>query len=320
MSSRTRASAALALVTVLMAALCACSGPSPRSLLRSIDDGAVLIGVKADQPGLGLRGGDGEYSGFDIDVARYVVRTVAAARGKGEPKITWRESPTPQRERLIDNGEVDAIVASYSIDSARATEVAFAGPYLTTRQGLLVRRDEAAVGTVSDLGRDRTLCSVAGSTSARSVAALLPGVRSIEYDSYSACADALARRAVDAVTTDEVILAGFAAQRPDAFRLVDMVLPKDTCVDGRLRSAGAPFSVERYGIGLAHGDDAARDAVNAALRQMLESGEWERSLRRAVGDEEAARTIERDGGTDRLVPGIGDLGFLTATSAPCAAR
>ena len=320
MSSRTRASAALALVTVLMAALCACSGPSPRSLLRSIDDGAVLIGVKADQPGLGLRGGDGEYSGFDIDVARYVVRTVAAARGKGEPKITWRESPTPQRERLIDNGEVDAIVASYSIDAARATEVAFAGPYLTTRQGLLVRRDEAAVGTVSDLGHDRTLCSVAGSTSARSVAALLPGVRSIEYDSYSACADALARRAVDAVTTDEVILAGFAAQRPDAFRLVDMVLPKDTCVDGRLRYAGAPFSVERYGIGLAHGDDAARDAVNAALRQMLESGEWERSLRRAVGDEEAARTIERDGGTDRLVPGIGDLGFLSATSAPCAAR
>ncbi|MEC4614146.1 transporter substrate-binding domain-containing protein [Tsukamurella tyrosinosolvens] len=320
MSSRTRASAALALVTVLMAALCACSGPSPRSLLRSIDDGAVLIGVKADQPGLGLRGGDGEYSGFDIDVARYVVRTVAAARGKGEPKITWRESPTPQRERLIDNGEVDAIVASYSIDAARATEVAFAGPYLTTRQGLLVRRDEAAVGTVSDLGHDRTLCSVAGSTSARSVAALLPGVRSIEYDSYSACADALARRAVDAVTTDEVILAGFAAQRPDAFRLVDMVLPKDTCVDGRLRSAGAPFSVERYGIGLAHGDAAARDAVNAALRQMLESGELERSLRRAVGDEEAARTIERDGGTDRLVPGIGDLGFLSATSAPCAAR
>ena len=221
---------------------------------------------------------------------------------------------------MIDNGEVDAIVASYSIDAARAAEVTFAGPYLTTRQGLLVRRDEAAVGTVSDLGRDRTLCAVTGSTSARTVAALLPGVRLIEYGSYSACAEALARRAVDAVTTDEVILAGFAAQRPDAFRLVDMALPKDTCVDGRLRTAGAPFSVERYGIGLAHGDDTARDAVNAALRQMLASGEWERALRRAVGDEEAGRTIDRDGGPDRLVAGIGDLGFLTATSAPCTAR
>ncbi|NMD56153.1 MULTISPECIES: transporter substrate-binding domain-containing protein [Tsukamurella] len=320
MPSRPRASAAVALVTVLMAALCACSGPSPRSLLRSIDDGAVILGVKADQPGLGLRGAGGDYAGFDIDIARYVVRTVAASRGKPEPRITWRESPTPQRERLIDNGEVDAIVASYSIDAARAAAVTFAGPYLTTRQGLLVRGDESAVGTVSDLGRDRTLCAVTGSTSARTVAALLPGVRLIEYDSYSACADALARRAVDAFTTDEVILAGFAAQRPNAFRLVDMLVPRDTCVDGRLRTAGAPLSVERYGVGLAHGDDAARDAVNAALRSMLASGEWERALRRAVGDEEAGRTVERDGGPDRLVDGIGDLGFLAATSAPCAAR
>ncbi|MGX9296839.1 glutamate ABC transporter substrate-binding protein [Tsukamurella paurometabola] len=280
----------------------------------------MILGVKADQPGLALRGADGQYSGFDIDLARYLVREVAASRGKPEPTITWRESPTPQRERLIDNGEVDAVVASYSIDAARAAKVTFAGPYLSTRQGLLVRKDETTIATVSDLGRDRTLCSVSGSTSARTVASLLPGVRLLEYDSYAACADALARRTVDAVTTDEVILAGFAAQRPDAFRLVDMLLPKDTCVDGRLRTAGSPFSVERYGVGLARGDDAARDAVNAALRQMLETGEWERALRRAVGDEEAGRTIERDGGADRLVAGIGDLGFLAATSAPCTAR
>lgn len=309
----------MALVTVLIAALCACSGPSPRNLLRSIDDGAVILGVKADQPGLGLRGGDGRYSGFDIDVARYVVRTVAAARGKPEPRITWRESPTSQRERLIGNGEVDAIVASYSIDADRSSDVSFAGPYLSTRQGLLVRRGDTTVGAVSDLGRDRRLCSVAGSTSAQAVAAALPGVRITEYDTYSACTDALARGAVDAVTTDEVVLAGFAAQRPKAFRVVDLVLPKDTCIDGRLRAAGGAVSVERYGIGFAHGDTATRDAVNAALRQMLESGEWEKSLRRAVGDEEAGRTLERDGGVDRLVPGVGDLGFLTATSAPCTA-
>lgn len=320
MPSQPRASAALALITVLMAALCACSGPGPRSLLRSIDDGAVLIGVKADQPGLGLRGTDGAYSGFDIDVARYVLRAIAAARGKDEPRITWRESPTSQREDLIGKGEVDAIVATYSIDGDRADVVSFAGPYLTTRQGLLVRGDEAAVHTVSDLGRDRALCAVTGSTSARAVTAILPGVRVTERDTYSACVDALTRRIVDAVTTDEVILAGFAAQRPSAFRLVDMTLPKDTCVGGRLRAAGGPFSVERYGIGLARGDDAARDAINAALRGMLESGEWERALRRSVGDQEAARTVDRDGGADRLVAGLGDFGFLTATSAPCAAR
>lgn len=288
--------------------------------MRSIDDGAVIVGVKVDQPGLGLRGPDGAVSGFDADVARYVVRSLAAARGRAEPRITWRETPTSQREKLIDNGEVDAVVASYSIDAARAEQVAFAGPYLTTRQGLLVRRDETAIGTVSDLGRDRTLCSVTGSTSASTVKSLLPGVRLTEFDTYSACVDALGRGNVDAVTTDEVILAGFAQQRPGVFRLVDMPLPKDTCIDGRLRGAGTPFAVERYGIGLARGDDAVRDAVNAALRTMIESGEWERSLRRAVGDAEAERTLERDGRGDELIARIGNLDFVDATSAPCAAR
>lgn len=69
-------------------------GPSPRSLLASIDDGAVIIGVKADQPGLGLRDDAGRYTGFDVDIARSVVRDLASARGKPEPRITWRESPT----------------------------------------------------------------------------------------------------------------------------------------------------------------------------------------------------------------------------------
>lgn len=315
-----RRSAALALATVLVAALCACSGPGPRNLLRSIDNGAVLIGVKADQPGLGLRSADGAMSGFDVDVARYVVDTIAADRGKPAPKITWRETPTSQREKLIENGEVDAVVASYSIDTARAAAVGFAGPYLVTRQGLLVRRDEAAINAVSDLGRDRTLCAVTGSTSAGAVKALLPGVQLTEFDTYSACAEALAERHVDAVTTDEVILAGFAQQRPDAFRLVDMALPSDACVDGRLRTAGSPFAIERYGIGISHADDASRDALNSALRRMVESGEWERSLRRAVGDAEVDRITARDASGGEPAFRIGDLAFLTTTSTPCAAR
>ncbi|WP_461165522.1 transporter substrate-binding domain-containing protein [Tsukamurella serpentis] len=303
-----------------MAALCACSGPSPRSLLQSIDDGAVLIGVKADQPGLGLRGPGGGFSGFDIDVARYVVSTIAAGRGRAEPRITWRETPTSQRERLIDNGEVDAVVASYSIDPERAARVGFAGPYLVTRQALLVRRDDQSIRAAGDLRRGKALCSVSGSTSARTARGVLPGVRLTEFDTYSACADAVARLSADAVTTDEVILAGFAAQRPEEFRLVDVTLPEDSCVDGRLRTAGAPLAVERYGIGLGYGDDQARDAVNAALRQMIESGEWERSLRRAVGDEQATRTLARDGGTAESLARVGDLGFLAAAGTACGDR
>lgn len=315
-----RASAAVALVSVLTATLCACSGPSPRSLLRSIDDGAVLLGVKADQPGLGLRGPDGAMSGFDIDVARYVVKQIASARGRAEPRITWRETPTAQREQLIRKGEVDAVIASYSIDKARTSDVTFAGPYLTTQQALLVR-DDGAVSSLTDLGAGRTLCSVSGSTSARTVKILLPGVRLTEADSYSSCVDSLRQKKVDAVTTDDTILAGFVQQHPgDGMRVLDMALPADACIDGQARRAGSPFAIERYGIGLAHGDNTARDAVNTALKAMVDSGEWGRALRRDLGATQTERMTARAGGDSAIAPKVGDLSFLSATSTPCTAR
>ena len=267
MITASRASAALALVTVLMAALCACSGPSARSLLRSIDDGAVLIGVKADQPGLGLRGADGAYSGFDIDVARYVLKAIAATRGKDEPRITWRESPTSQRENLIDNGEVDAIVATYSIDTDRAARVAFAGPYLTTRQGLLVRADDTSITGPDTLGTKK-LCSVTGSTPAQKIHDQYPDVQLQEFGTYSECLPALLNGTIDAVTTDDTILAGFAAQEQYV---------------GKLKLTGEPFTTEKYGVGLKKGDTALCTKVNDAIKKMVDDGAWKAAVEKTLG-------------------------------------
>ncbi|GAA4393053.1 glutamate ABC transporter substrate-binding protein [Tsukamurella soli] len=315
---RCRVAGALAVTVGLLAALLTtCGTTDPRDLLKDIEGGRVILGTKYDQPGLGMRNPDRSMSGFDVDVATYVVDRIADEHGWRHPRITWRETPSAQRETLIGNGEVDIIAATYSIDAARAKRVAFAGPYLVLRQGLLVRADDTTLRSLTDLGKGRTLCSVSGSTSAQNVKAQLPGVQLQEFDSYSACVTALHQKEVDAVTTDETILAGFAQLYAGEFRTVDMSYPKDACVGGRLQKAGSPFATERYGIGLAKGDTAAKDAVDAALTDMISSGAWQRALRASLGDGEVDRLLTRAGGFDRFRPAIGDLSFLDSTPPAC---
>ncbi|MGI9124323.1 MAG: transporter substrate-binding domain-containing protein, partial [Mycobacterium sp.] len=116
------------LLAVAMLALSGCTGDGHR----------ITIGTKFDQPGLAVKKPDGSMAGFDVDVATYV----AGKLGYRPDEIQWKESPSGQRETLIQNGQVDYIVATYSITDARLKKVAFAGPYLQTGQSLLVRADE----------------------------------------------------------------------------------------------------------------------------------------------------------------------------------
>jgi glutamate transport system substrate-binding protein len=109
---------------------------------------------------------------------------------------------------LIRNGQVDYIVATYSITDARKKKVSFAGPYLTAGQRLLVRANNKDIDGPQSLQNNKKLCSVAGSIPAQRVKDRYPGVQLQRYDTYSACIEALRNGAVDAVTTDDVIVAG----------------------------------------------------------------------------------------------------------------
>ena len=139
---RALATTSIAALTATM--LVACGGTSNASgdgLLAQIEAGNVTLGTKYDQPGLGLREADGSMTGLDVEIMTYVVNSIADANGWEHPEITWRETPSAQRETLIQNGEVAAIGATYSINSSRAEAVSFGGPYLLTHQGLLVRSE-----------------------------------------------------------------------------------------------------------------------------------------------------------------------------------
>lgn len=318
--------AALGALAVLAGSLTACGSTEPRDLLESIRSGHVILGTKFDQPGLGLENPGGGITGFDAAVSKYVVTQIAGELGVDMPEISWKETPSAQRETFIRNGEVDTIAATYSITEPRMKDVDFAGPYLVTYQGLLARADDDNIQRLSDMADNRKLCSAAGSTPAQNVKRLLSGVQLQQFDSYSSCVEGLRRDKVDAVTTDEIILAGYSNFWQDEFKLVDMTYDQDTCVKGALKKEGAPFSFEYYGIGMAKNYPEAVTQVNKALKKMLvvPPGEryspWEKALREALGDPFVDNLIERaqrPGSQYLFQPDPGDLSFLTAATTEC---
>ncbi|GAB3624871.1 glutamate ABC transporter substrate-binding protein [Mariniluteicoccus endophyticus] len=238
---------------------------------------AIKIGIKFDQPGLGLKEGSG-YSGFDVEVAKYVAKEM----GYDPAKIQFVETPSAQRETMLQGDQVKMIFATYSITDARKQKVSFGGPYFIAGQDLLVKTDSAIGGPETMNGKK--LCSVAGSTPAKNIKdKYAKDVQLQEYDTYSKCVEALASGAVDAVTTDNVILAGYAAQ------------PQ---YKGKLKVVGKPFSTEKYGVGVKKGDTETCTKVNTAIEKMVSSGEWKKALEKTVG----ASGFEPDSSTNPPKP------------------
>lgn len=283
---------AAVVATASVVALTACGSGGARDLLADIESGHVVMGTKYDQPNLGERTPDKQFAGLDTDVSRYVVEYIAKKHGWATPEIEWRETPSAQRETLINNGEVNMITATYSINKGRLKAVDFAGPYVVTHQALLVREDSGIKG-LKDIAPGTRLCSVSGSTPAQKVKDALPEVQLQEFDTYAACAEGLKQGVVDATTTDATILAGFAQRYKERF-------DEDYSVIQLKNDDGSFWTNENYGIGLPKGDDKAKAEVNEALNEMHDSGEFQKIVAKNLGD-------NVDIGEK---PKIGDLSFV----------
>jgi len=251
-------------LTVALVVLAACgsgggSGPNPTPApVAGAPGGKLTIGVPFDEPGLGVRTGDA-YTGFDVDTAVYI----AGALGVTRDNITWKEANADQRQQLLESGGADLIVSTFSITDQRKQVVDFAGPYFVAHQDLLVRRNDTEI-TGPEALDGKTLCSVPGTTSAAYVTShFLGNIKLLEKPRFSDCVNSLANSEVDAVTTDDVILAGFAAQ------------PQ---YQGKLKVVGKGFSDEIYGVGVKKGNSDLVGKVNAALKQYIDDGSWRKSL------------------------------------------
>ncbi|MEU6352544.1 glutamate ABC transporter substrate-binding protein [Streptomyces sp. NPDC047072] len=261
-----KVTAASAAVLALALSATACGGDSKDDASSSSSGGGggtIKVGIKFDQPGLGLKEPNGSFAGFDVDVATYVAKQL----GYEPNQIEFVETKSADRENALARGDVKFIAATYSINDERKKKVDFAGPYLLAHQDLLVKSD-SDIKEGTDLN-GKNLCSVTGSTSAQNVKNdIAPKANLKEYGGYSECIAALQSGVVDAVTTDDSILAGFASQSQ---------------YKGKFKLAGLKLSNENYGIGVKKGDTATVDKINAALEKMVSDGSWQKAVDKNLG-------------------------------------
>jgi glutamate transport system substrate-binding protein len=236
--------------------------PAGSTMARIRDAGSVKVGVKFDQPGFGLNNPtSGEVEGFDVEVAKLIV----AAIGE-DVEVEFVETVSRNREPFLQNGTVDMVVATYTINDTRKQVVDFAGPYFVAEQDIMIKSDDSSITKVDDLD-GKNVCTVKGSTSERNVREKAPQANVTLFDTYSQCAEAMTDGRVVAVTTDNTILAGLVATSNGAFKLVE-----------------APFSEEPYGIGIKKDDDVFRSFINDVLDEIFENGEWADAFARTLGE------------------------------------
>src|SRR5215212_7987428 len=173
------------------------------TMARLNEAGKITVGTKFDQPGFGLLNPQTKQpEGFDVEVAKIV----AAKLGIPADNITWTETVSANREPFIQNGQVDIVVATYTINDARKQVVDFAGPYYEAGQDIMVASgNPEGINGPDDLA-GKNVCSVEGSTPAENIRDNYPEAQLVTYDVYSKCADDLKNGNVQAVTTDNVIL------------------------------------------------------------------------------------------------------------------
>ncbi|GGK82850.1 glutamate ABC transporter substrate-binding protein [Sphaerisporangium melleum] len=271
---RLRRFGALLLSAAALSSLAACGGGSDSyaSVVEKAEKTKKLtIGVKFDQPALGLKKPDGSVEGFDVDVAKYVAKQL----GVDESNISWKETISKNREPFIQQGQVDLVVATYSILPERKEKVGFGGPYILAHQDTMVRGNETSISKVEDL-KGKRICQASGSNSYKRITDPPPNGRSIEAQlvpagSYGECVERLKGGTLDAVTTDNLILAGFASQGGD-FKIL-----------------GVPFTDEKYGIGMKKGDTSTCNKVNEAITKMYQDGTATQLLQKWFG---AAKGLE----------------------------
>lgn len=268
---------------VLAGSLAACGGDSESepevvsdaefeagtTMAKLSDAGSMTVGTKFDQPGFGLLGLEDTPEGFDVEVAKIV----AGAMGIAPEDIEWKQASSDIREQVIEDGDVDMVVATYTINEERAERITFAGPYYEAGQQLMVTADNDSIEGPEDIADnpDMKVCSVTGSTPSEQIKEYLASDdQLVLFDIYDKCKDALGNGQVDIVTTDNVILLGYVDESEGDFKLV-----------------GEQFTEEPYGIGIEKGDVEFCEFINETLADNEDAyvAAWEATAGEVEGTE-----------------------------------
>lgn len=234
--------------------------PAGSTMAELADAGSMTIGTKFDQPLFGLVGPNGEPEGFDVEIATII----AGELGIDPDSIEWVETTSQNRETFIENGNVDMVVATYTINDDRKARVDFAGPYYSAGQSILTMTSNEDIQGPDDLA-GKKVCTVSGSTPEANLLENFPDTEVVPFGTYAECIEPLRNGQVDAVSTDNVILAGFASENDD------------------MEVRGEPFTEEPYGIGLTKGDTEFRNWINDVLEEIYADGRWAQAWEDTAG-------------------------------------
>jgi polar amino acid transport system substrate-binding protein len=226
----------------------------PGSTMAAIAErGRLIVGVDQNTNLFGSRNpASGDLEGFDIDLAREIARRIF-----GDPsKIDLRVVDASQREPMLQSGQVDMVVRTYSITCDRKRNVAFSTPYYSANQRILTLKG-SGIDSAAALSGKR-VCAVLGTTSMSALFALDPRPTLFGVSTWTDCLVMLQQGQVDAISTDDVVLRGLAEQDPT----VEVV--------------GDSIAVEPYGVGTKKENTDLVRFVNGALEEMRADGTWER--------------------------------------------
>ncbi|MCT2585781.1 glutamate ABC transporter substrate-binding protein [Actinophytocola gossypii] len=231
------------------------------STMREIQEaGKLVAGVDQNTYLFGFRDPTtNQLEGFDIDRARDIAEAIFGDRTKIQFKVMTSAGRIP----ALVNEEVDVVVRTFTATCQRWEEVNFSATYFMAGQRLLVERG-SEVTTLDDLGGEK-VCAAEASTSIKTIAEHEAEPVPVQVENWSDCLVMLQQGQVAAVSTDNVILAGMAAQDPN------------------LTMVGPTFTPEPYGIGVPKGNEDMVGFVNGVLEQTIASGEWARSYDRWLG-------------------------------------
>ncbi|TDE59886.1 transporter substrate-binding domain-containing protein [Nonomuraea mesophila] len=231
-------------------------GPTAEPTRPSVVDkvaatGRIVIGVRGDLPGVGLRNGDG-FEGFDVDVARQLATELGAKETK------FVQVSRGDRAEALEKGKVDLVVAAYSVDKGKTQ---FAGPYYVAHRDLLVRAD-SGLDKIGDL-KGKKVCAPSGSLGEVQEKVT---VEPVPVSDYAACMDLLRSGKIAAVPGEDVVLAGFAQRESLRYKIL-----------------GAKLNNERYAVGIRNGDLKTCKAIKAVIADLYARGVIERLLTSRFG-------------------------------------
>jgi glutamate transport system substrate-binding protein len=230
------------------------AGSTPAEIQEA---GTITIGVKYDVPPFGLNNPEsGEVEGFDVDLAQYIADRLGV-------ELTTREATSDNRIPLLVDGTIDLILSTMTITEERDLEIDFSEPYYVANGDVLVPED-SDIKSLDDLNGQR-VCTALGSTYADTIEQEAPQADLRLVDLYSECFDQIQTGAVDAVSTDDVILTGMVIQDPS------------------LEILGLEYTTEPYGIGITEKDAEMKQFVDETLQEYIDSGAWQEAYDEWVG-------------------------------------